>query len=163
DIRTFMRDLCRRYGVDMAALCGDLCMTWDELVALASDQLVGVGAHTISHPVLAKLTDGAVHAELQKGRKILETRLNRPVHHLAYPFRDRLSAGPREFATAAELGFRTAVTTRPGTVYAVHNQHMTALPRLSINGEYQQERYLRVLMSGVATALWNGFRRVDAA
>ena len=85
------------------------------------------------------------------------------MHHLAYPFGDRLSAGPREFAIATEHGFRTAVTTRPGTVYGVHGQYMTALPRISINGEFQQERYLRVLMSGVATALWNGFRRVDAA
>jgi len=24
-------------------------------------------------------------------------------------------------------------------------------------------RYMRVLLSGLATALWNGFRRVDAA
>ena len=62
-----------------------------------------------------------------------------------------------------KLGFKTAVTTRPGMLFAENADHMTALPRLSLNGNYQDERLLQVLTSGAATAMWNGFRRVDAA
>ena len=40
---------------------------------------------------------------------------------------------------------------------------MTALPRVSLNGNYQDARILPVLTSGAATAMWNGFRRVDPA
>ena len=61
------------------------------------------------------------------------------------------------------LGFATAVTTRPGMIFAENAAHMMALPRLSLNGNYQTERFLAVLTSGAATAMWNGFRRVDAA
>jgi hypothetical protein len=48
-------------------------------------------------------------------------------------------------------------------VFAENAAHLMALPRLSLNGNYQDERLLTVLTSGAATAVWNGFRRVDAA
>jgi hypothetical protein len=34
---------------------------------------------------------------------------------------------------------------------------------LSLNGGFQKIRYVDVLMSGTAFALWNGFKRVNAA
>jgi peptidoglycan/xylan/chitin deacetylase (PgdA/CDA1 family) len=94
---------------------------------------------------------------------VIEGALGKRPRHFCYPVGDRTSAGPREFRIAAELGFKTAVTTRPGVLFAEHAAHLTALPRISLNGQYQQSRYAKVLMSGAATALWNGFRKVDAA
>jgi peptidoglycan/xylan/chitin deacetylase (PgdA/CDA1 family) len=64
---------------------------------------------------------------------------------------------------AGELGFATAVTTRPGVLFAEHRDHLQALPRISVNGEFQRLRYLEVLLSGAPTALMNRFRRVSAA
>jgi peptidoglycan/xylan/chitin deacetylase (PgdA/CDA1 family) len=96
-------------------------------------------------------------------RSIIEAALGLRPAHLSYPIGDRSSAGSREFDIAAELGFKTAVTTRPGVLFPEHARHMTALPRLSLNGEYQRLRYVSVLLSGSATAMWNGFRRLDAA
>jgi peptidoglycan/xylan/chitin deacetylase (PgdA/CDA1 family) len=77
--------------------------------------------------------------------------------------RHGVDTGPREFRIAADLGFKTAVTTRPGVLFRKHRDYLTALPRLSVNGEFQRQRYVKVLMSGAATAMWNGFRRVNAA
>jgi peptidoglycan/xylan/chitin deacetylase (PgdA/CDA1 family) len=94
---------------------------------------------------------------------VIEAALGTRPRHLSYPVGDKTSAGPREFALARELGFATAVTTRPGMLFPEHRAHLTALPRISLNGEFQSPRYVRVLVSGAATALWNGFRRVDAA
>ncbi len=83
--------------------------------------------------------------------------------HLAYPYGDKIAAGPREFALARSIGFKTAVTTRPGMIFPESADHLTALQRVSLNGNYQQARILPVLTSGAATAVWNGFRRIDAA
>jgi peptidoglycan/xylan/chitin deacetylase (PgdA/CDA1 family) len=138
-------------------------MNWSELGSLAADPLVTIGAHTVNHVMLAKVADRTARSEMDNSRAVIEAALGVRPEHLAYPVGDRTSAGPREFRIAAELGFKTAVTTRPGVLFPEHRQHMMALPRISLNGEYQQLRYVRVLLSGAATAMSNGFRRVDAA
>ncbi|MBV1696984.1 MAG: polysaccharide deacetylase family protein [Hyphomicrobiales bacterium] len=163
ELRTAMRDLAACYSVDIAAFCRDLCMDWREIAELAADPLVTIGAHTVNHPMLAKLPEKLVRSEMDLSRSVIEAALGKQPAHLSYPIGDPTSAGPREFNIAAELGFKTAVTTRPGVVFPKHRDQMTALPRISLNGEYQQLRYVRVLLSGSATAVWNGFRRAKAA
>ena len=163
ELRNVVRDLSARYQVDIAAFCAELCMDWDELATLATDDLVTIGAHTVNHVMLAKVPENVARSEMQMSRSVIEASLGTRPEHLSYPVGDPTSAGPREFRIAAELGFKTAVTTRPGVLFRAHREHMTALPRISLNGEHQQSRYVGVLLSGAATALWNGFRRVDAA
>jgi len=163
ELRSAVRDIGTRYGVDSTAFCKDLYMTWDEIGEIAADRLATIGAHTVNHVMLKKASDADVRNEMQQSAAVIEAALGKKPEHFSYPVGDRTSAGPREFRIAAELGFKTAVTTRPGVLFPEHAAHMTALPRISLNGEYQQRRYAKVLFSGAATALWNGFRRVDAA
>src|SRR5262245_23988228 len=163
ELRRVIRDLAGRYQVDIAAFCDELCMNWDELTTLAVDPLVTIGAHTVNHVMLAKVPEKSARSEMEMSRAVIEASLGVRPAHLSYPVGDPTSAGPREFRIASELGFKTAVTTRPGVIFRAHRRHLTALPRVSLNGEHQQMRYVRVLVSGAATAMWNGFRRVDAA
>jgi len=163
DIAREVAALCARHGIDETSICGELCMSWEELKSFAADPLVTIGAHTITHPNLARQSEQVALHELTVGRERLEAALGRPVQHLAYPYGDRTAAGPREFALARIAGFKTAVTTRPGMIFPESADCLTALQRISLNGNYQDERLLPVLTSGAATAVWNGFRRVDAA
>ena len=155
--------LCAQHGVDQNRICRDLCMSWDELRPFADEPLVGIGAHTITHCNIAQQTGEMANEEMTLSRSRIEDALQRPALHFAYPYGDRLAAGPRDFAIARQAGFKTAVTTRPGMVFAESAEYPTALPRVSLNGNYQDARIVPVLTSGVATAMWNGFRRVDAA
>ena len=163
ELRHIMRELTTRHRVDMTAICAELCMTWQEIATLATDPLVTIGAHTVNHAILTKVTDTAVRSELENSRAVIEAALGVRPQHLAYPVGDRFAAGPREFKIAADLGYKTAVTTRPGVIFRQHAQHLTALPRISLNGNFQQTRYAKVLISGAPTALWNGFRPVSVA
>src|SRR6476659_9442789 len=164
ELRRAVRDLCATYSIDIVSFCSDLCMDWSEIVDLAADPLCTIGAHTVNHLMLRKVPgDATVRAEMEMSRAVLEAALGTRPEHLSYPVGDPTSAGPREFRIAADLGFKTGVTTRPGVIFPEHREHLMALPRVSLNGEHQQLRYVRVLVSGAATAVWNGFRRVNAA
>jgi peptidoglycan/xylan/chitin deacetylase (PgdA/CDA1 family) len=163
DIEREIGALCARHGVDEIAICRDLCMSWDELKPFADDPLIAIGAHTITHCNLARQPEDVAAREMAISRARIEGALQRPVLHLAYPYGDKIAAGPREFALAHTAGYKTAVTTRPGMVFPENAGHLTALPRVSLNGNYQDTRILPVLTSGAATAMWNGFRRIDAA
>ena len=152
---------CEIAGLDGYRLVRDLCLDWDELAALSHEPGVTIGAHTVSHPMLAKHDAETARREIHDGRTEIETRLGLTVRHLAFPVGDPTSAGPREFALARDAGYRTAVTTRPGHLFPGHAAHLTALPRVSINGLHQTEAASRALMSGAPFLLWNRGRRID--
>ena len=163
DIHREIAALCTRHGVDATAICRELCMSWDELKPFADDPLITIGAHTITHCNLARQPEAIASHEMAISRARIEKALQRPVVHFAYPYGDKIAAAAREFTLAHAAGFKTAVTTRPGMIFPESADHLTALPRVSLNGNYQDTRILPVLTSGAATAIWTGFRRVDAA
>ena len=154
-----VRELSARYSVDLAELCETLCMSWEDLASLSADPLVTIGAHTVNHALLAKAPSDIVRSELRMGRAVIEAALGRPPRHLAYPYGDATAVGPREHAIAAELGFLTAVTIGPGVLFPEHAKHLTAPPRIPINGNLQSGRYVDVLVSGASSTLSNAIRR----
>ena len=152
--------LCAQARVVSAELTQDLCLDWAGVEALARHPLCTIGVHTLTHPRLAKHDDAFVRHELSESRDLIEAHIGKPARHLAYPVGDASSAGPREFAIARELGFKSAVTTRPGMIFEDHLGRECALPRLSINGNWQSLDMVEILVSGAPFALWNLGRRV---
>jgi peptidoglycan/xylan/chitin deacetylase (PgdA/CDA1 family) len=161
EMRAHISDLAKAAGLDPLARTRALCMDWDALRTLAAEPLCAIGVHTITHPMLAKHDAAIARREMSLSRLEIESRLGVRARDIAYPVGDPSSAGPREFALAAELGFRIGVTTRPGVLFPEHAQHLTALPRLSVNGLYQSLGDLDVLLSGAAFALFNRGRRLN--
>ncbi|WP_267359202.1 MULTISPECIES: polysaccharide deacetylase family protein [unclassified Methylobacterium] len=135
--------------VDGARIARLLCADWSELTFLAADPSVTIGSHTLSHPVLSRVTAKAADAEIGDSKSAIAARIGRPVRHLAYPSGGAADAGEREFGLARGHGYATAVTTRPGHVDRRHGSALTALPRISVNGHHQDVGRIRQLASGV--------------
>jgi peptidoglycan/xylan/chitin deacetylase (PgdA/CDA1 family) len=156
--RQVVQDLVGGIGFQSRSLCTDLIMTWDEIRLLARDPLVTIGAHTKRHYALAKLPENVVTDEIVGSVARLETELGRKIRHFSFPYGDETSCGDREYKLAADAGMITAVTTRKGMIHSHHASELTALPRVSLNGDYQDARYVKVFLNGTPFALWNMLR-----
>jgi len=161
EARKIVSDLAKAYKIDQLAYAREQLMDWSEIHELQKDPLCTIGAHTISHYALNKLTEDEVRYEMEQGRAVLKSETGIAPEHFAYPYGYHQVAGEREFELAKECGFKTATTTRHGVVYKDHIQHMTALPRISINGHHQSIHYINTLLSGITTLLSNFGKRLS--
>jgi peptidoglycan/xylan/chitin deacetylase (PgdA/CDA1 family) len=158
--RILVRQMCVQQGFDMHRLCRDLVLPTDEFVDFARHPLITIGAHTKSHRAIARLEKQQAMDEIVGGADWLEEQLaHRPVH-FSFPYGDPGSAGPRDYDFAREAGFASAVTTRKGMLYRDHANHLFGLPRVSLNGDYQNQMYVELFTSGAPFLLANRFRKV---
>ncbi|WP_434735902.1 polysaccharide deacetylase family protein [Candidatus Accumulibacter meliphilus] len=89
---------------------------------LSSDQVrmmrragMGIGAHTVTHPILAKLESDEAQAEILESKQFLESLLQERVGLFAYPNgKPNVDYCVRDAEFVRHLGFDAAVTTAPG-------------------------------------------------
>lgn len=155
--------LCERYGIDLDALCRELIMSWDQIAEMAASPHVTIGAHTVNHFAISNLGESQARYEMRESANVIQAVIGKRPKHFSFPYGWEEAAGARDFALAREEGYSTAVTTRPGVLFPEHADYLTALPRLSLNGRFQSQRYLDVLLSGLPTYVFNRFARCNVA
>lgn len=143
-----IQDLAADHKMSTDAFMDENFMNWDQLDELADCPLATIGAHTVSHPMLARLSSRQVSAEILSGAERLEDELGAYPDHFAYPYGTKAAADADTFRQMQSLGFSTAVTTRGGMLKGGGRDNLFALPRLSVNGHLQDFRALRALFSG---------------
>ena len=142
-------EVARANGIDPMLITERLVMREPELKSLVLNPLATLGAHTISHRALARLSDEEARREMAESIDRVEAIAGRRPDTFAYPYGDAASVSSREHRIAADLGLRVAVTTDPGTLDAGCLSNPMALPRISLNGLYQKRKYLTALASGI--------------
>jgi peptidoglycan/xylan/chitin deacetylase (PgdA/CDA1 family) len=156
--RAALHELARAAGVDPDLPRRNTLMDWDEIRAISQHPLVSIGAHTVNHFNLKRLSPDCARREMSDVIRILEQETGSRPRHLAYPYGYASAVGPREVEIAREIGYVSAVTTRHGVLRAEHANHLHALPRISVNGRYQRVAHIRTMLSGVTTPLANNGR-----
>jgi len=149
----FFHALCETQKTDPLEATRALTLRWSEMQPLLDEPLCTLAAHGASHVPLRTLGNEALAAELDDAKAAMESRLSRPVHHLAYPFGDATSIQSRECNAAASAGFLTATTTRCGNLFPAHANALDRLPRVSISGNYNATAMFHRFDSGLVQAL----------
>lgn len=125
----------------------EMALNWNQIKELHVDPLVTIAAHTVSHPSFKVVNDAQLINEVEASVKILESKLNSPIEHFAYPYGSPVEVGKREVELLAKTKIKTATTGRKGNVMAEHENHLHALPRLYV-GPNTTERYLKDFING---------------
>jgi peptidoglycan/xylan/chitin deacetylase (PgdA/CDA1 family) len=134
-------------------------MNKDALCQLLEAEMA-VGAHTMSHPVLAQASSEAAWSEITQSREVLEKAAGTPIWALAYPFGDPAAAGVREFEMAERAGYRCAFMNYGGGFRPVSSRF--AIPRVHVTADMTLGEF-EAHVSGFYEALRQRLGRQDTA
>lgn len=111
------------------ALPADLMMSSGQVKHLRQAGMQ-IGAHTLSHPILARLDDGSAFTEINRSKSELESILGESVTLFAYPNgKPGQDYQAKHAAMAEQAGFKAAVSTAYGAASMATDRYQ--LPRFS--------------------------------
>jgi peptidoglycan/xylan/chitin deacetylase (PgdA/CDA1 family) len=129
--RDFLEGLSRELDVaPPGELAEGMHMTWDDVRQMHAAG-IEFGSHTVTHPILANVTQAQLHHEISSSKKCIEEKIGRPVLSFAYPAgrRFRFNAAVRQ--AVSECGFHYAVAYDEGLAEE-GSVDRYALPRIHV-------------------------------
>ena len=146
-----VNELCTKYNIKPDSLkdMNDVMLTWDEIKQV-DRQLMTIGAHSITHQNLTKLSHKQQVNEIVKSKSVIEQQLKYPVTLFSYPlgFYDSNVTD-----VLKDTGYKCAVTTEP----CVNNGDIDffKLKRISAANNFHLFKFLLISQSGTIHNLFN--------
>jgi peptidoglycan/xylan/chitin deacetylase (PgdA/CDA1 family) len=131
-------------------------MTWNAARACAS-RGVTVGAHTVTHPILSRVSPAAARCEIETSWRRLEEERLPTTDVFCYPNGEPADFTDREPALLRELGFRAAVTSTPGYITS------TSYRSLGDDAAYRLPRFSLPRRAADFVQISSGFARAKLA
>jgi peptidoglycan/xylan/chitin deacetylase (PgdA/CDA1 family) len=128
-------------------------LSWEMIKELSANELVSIGAHTVTHRRLSLLTKNEVEREIALSKKILEEKINKKIVHFAYPFGGPDDFGEREVDLLKKYDFCTGVTTISQNVFHKKTKLLT-IPRIAC-GTSMSEATFDLIRFGVIPMIRN--------
>jgi peptidoglycan/xylan/chitin deacetylase (PgdA/CDA1 family) len=114
-------------------------LSGEEVLALGRDNLVEIGSHTVTHPLLPALPISLQRDEVRQSKVTLEEILGRPVRSFAYPYGAYTA---ETVSVVREAGFDCAFSTVDGVVGQGTDRYQ--LPRVEVQ-DWDGEEFRRKL------------------
>ena len=108
--RYWYEELLRRLGGPDGGDRSDRMLTWDQVREMKQHR-IAFGGHTVTHPFLSKLSPEAAAWEVSESKRRIESELQSPVEHFAYPNGRGEDFAPWNKELLRAAGYRAAVTT----------------------------------------------------
>ena len=105
---------------------------------------MSIGAHSLSHPILARASEELAWQEISESRNVLEKALGQTVWAFGYPFGNAATVTGRDLRLAEQAGFLCAFMNvggglskmvNPSKVGAVKRTNRFALPRVHVTAD----------------------------
>jgi peptidoglycan/xylan/chitin deacetylase (PgdA/CDA1 family) len=113
-----------------------------ELRRLAEGDLIEIGSHTITHPMLSLLPAAAQRAEIEESKASLEEITGRSVKSFAYPYGSRSSYNKETIALVRAAGYACACANSFDAVWRYTDAFQ--LPRLIV-GDWDVETFAKIV------------------
>jgi peptidoglycan/xylan/chitin deacetylase (PgdA/CDA1 family) len=129
-------------GKDRRGRHSHRCLSPTEVTELGSGDLIEVGAHSVSHPVLGTLDLAEQQSEIHDSRKSLEALVGKPVESFAYPFGTTADYTDQTVALVRNAGFRRACSNFPA--FTTGRSDPYQLPRCIVRN-WDLDTFVRLL------------------
>jgi len=171
--KDYCADLESRVKLNERDLTGRI-LTWNQVKTM---QRAGIafGSHTVTHPVVGRLTPRGMEKELTESKRLLEARLECPVLDFAFPFGQLTDCGLEDSSSVVlRCGYRSASTTVPGVNTSstdlcslrrvqIGEERNLAMFAFRLNQFFLTAGYERVARSFSSTRKPGHFRETDNA
>lgn len=128
--QAILREFASQIGKDQNEQDNNRVMTAAELRQLSDGEMIDVGAHTMTHPVLSNIALSEQTVEIQQSKAYLETLLGKTVAHFSYPYGGRDDYTPETLDIVRQSGFISACSTLNDAVWPRTDRFQ--LPRLVV-------------------------------
>jgi peptidoglycan/xylan/chitin deacetylase (PgdA/CDA1 family) len=140
--RTVLDQLANWAGTDLQARSTHRRLSPDELIALAQGDLVEIGAHTVTHPMLARLPVTAQQQEVDCSKASLEEVVGQAVTSFAYPYGSSATYTHDTVTAVRAAGYASACAWPQSCVWQASD--VFQLPRVAVR-DWDGERFGREL------------------
>lgn len=106
----WVEKLVQQLGAQERIKGDGLMLGWEDVRAMSQHRIT-FGSHTVTHPVLSRISLQQAKQEIRASKTIIESNLKMPVKHFAYPVGRRADFTEAVKKEVREAGFESAVTT----------------------------------------------------